>query len=97
MTRDDEIQSCQERITYLERTVDQLNEVVVALNRKVELFEARLGRIRDEIRRVEQPDEAPEPADDPQVPPHYGLPRSVGPEQLRAAARRLGRDLEGPR
>lgn len=93
MTREDDIQSCQERIVYLERTVDQLNDVVVDLNRKVERLEARLGKVHDQIRRVQDRTESAEDADQ-QVPPHYGLPRSVSPEQLRAAARRRGRDLE---
>ncbi len=77
MTEDaQQIIRMQERITYLEKTVEDLSEVVVGLQDRVSRQERVLGDLRSQQQldasgaRLEDSDE---------VPPHYGLPRSLPP------------------
>jgi uncharacterized coiled-coil protein SlyX len=71
---DENIVRMQERITFLEKTVEDLNEVVTGLNDKV----SRLDKLLDEFR-AEQEAAPDEPDMEHDVPPHYGDPRSVRP------------------
>ena len=83
MTRDEDIQALQERIIFLEQTLEQINSVVVDLNRRVGLVDGRIRKLHDAVQRVESQADQQDKADATEVPPHYGLPRSVSPEQLR--------------
>ncbi|MFP4354455.1 MAG: SlyX family protein [Phycisphaerae bacterium] len=83
MTRDEDIQALQERIIFLEQTLEQINSVVVDLNRRVGLVDGRIRKLHDAVQRVETRAEQQDKADTAEIPPHYGLPRSVAPEQLR--------------
>lgn len=66
----------QERITYLEKTVEDLSDVLVGLQDRVARQERVLANLRSQQEldasgsRLEEADE---------VPPHYGLPRSLPP------------------
>jgi uncharacterized coiled-coil protein SlyX len=66
----------QERITYLEKTVEDLSEVLVGLQDRL----ARQERIlRDFGSQQELDTSGSRLEDSDEVPPHYGLPRSLPP------------------
>jgi len=57
------------KIAFLERTVDDLNEVLLAQGRDLEAIEARLARLEGRLRDERPPQEPRDLADD--RPPHY--------------------------
>jgi SlyX protein len=54
------------RIAHQDKSIDELNDVIAAQWRKIDMLERRLAQLREEIQNIGSTREAPEPP-----PPHY--------------------------
>jgi uncharacterized coiled-coil protein SlyX len=54
------------RIAHQDKSIDELNDVIAAQWRKIDVLERRLAQLREEIQNIGSTREAPEPP-----PPHY--------------------------
>ena len=54
------------RFTHQEQTITELNEVITAQWKRIELFENQIRRLHEEFQNMDQGRNAPEPP-----PPHY--------------------------
>jgi SlyX protein len=67
MTDSERLTALEERVAYQDRTIEELNETILALWKEIEGLRRQLGRLGDELSRVAADvPEAPEPP-----PPHY--------------------------
>jgi SlyX protein len=60
------IDALETRIAHQDQVIADLNEVITAQWRKIDLLERLLAHVRDEVQSMAQPRGAPEPP-----PPHY--------------------------
>jgi uncharacterized coiled-coil protein SlyX len=66
----------QERITYLEKTVEDLSDVLIGLQERMSQWQRQIEQVRSQ---QELQDHQGPAGDANETPPHYGLPRSVPP------------------